>query len=307
MGQTSAIEWTDASWNPWQGCTKISDGCKFCYMFDGMARYGKDGSLVRRSAPPTFRLPLRRHRDGSYLIPPGAKCFTCSWSDWFHDAADAWRPEAWDIIRARPDVTFQIVTKRPERIADCLPADWGSGYKNVWLIITAESQKWLDVRIGHLLKVPAVVRGLSCEPLLGPIDLKLGQSEGDPTEAEPFRERADLLHWVIVGGESGHHARPMHPEWARGIRDQCQAAGVAFFFKQWGEFVPGVHETARGFQDGWIAPDGEFVHYAGGVESGAAEATRVGKKKAGRLLDGVEWSQFPTVEKLNRKESECLC
>ena len=180
MGLQTGIEWTatilpdgtvlpGATWNPWTGCTKVSEACAHCYMFTDMKRYGKDGSIVNRSKPPTFNLPLKKKRDGSFAIPPGSKVFTCSWSDWFHVKADPWRAEAWEIIRQRPDVIFQIVTKRTERIAECLPSGWGSGWPNVWLIATVENQEWADVRIPQLLSVPAVVHGLSCEPLLGPI------------------------------------------------------------------------------------------------------------------------------------------
>ncbi len=118
MGLQSHIQWTDATWNPWQGCTKISAGCAHCYMFSEMKRYGKEGSVVVRSAPATFRLPLKKTRGGAWAIPSGSRVFTCSWSDFFHELADAWRPEAWAIIKQRPDLIFQILTKRPERIRE---------------------------------------------------------------------------------------------------------------------------------------------------------------------------------------------
>lgn len=172
MGVATKIEWTDATWNPWQGCTKVSPACTNCYMFSDMKRYGRSPTDVRRSAPPTFNLPLRKNRAGEFVIPSGANVFTCSWSDWFHEAADEWRNDAWEIIRQRPDVTFQIVTKRTDRILNCLPDDWGDGWPNVWLIATVENQHWADIRIPQLLRVPSVIRGLSMEPLLGPIDLR---------------------------------------------------------------------------------------------------------------------------------------
>ena len=305
MGLLSNIEWTDATWNPWQGCTKVSEACDNCYMFSDLKRYGRDGSIVVRSKPPTFRLPLKRKRTGEYAIPPGLRVFTCSWSDFFHEKADRWRAEAWDIIRARTDVTFQIVTKRTKRIAKHLPPDWGDGWPHVWLIATAENQRWLDVRILDLLRVPAAVRGLSLEPLLGPVDVLSSREHYDAHEGLPacgfwhhpscpsycdfacggVEYMGKGIDWVIAGGESGHHARPMHPDWARVIRDQCQAAGVPFFFKQWGEWRPFSGDD-RGRQ----------IHRFDD-EAGTWMA-HVGKATAGRLLDGREWSEFPAAEVL---------
>ncbi len=304
MGTTTAIEWTATylpdgsvipgkSWNPWQGCTKVSPGCGHCYMFRDKRRYGQDPSTVVRSKDPTFYAPLK-------WAAPG-KVFTCSWSDWFHAAADPWRDEAWAIIRATPHLTYQILTKRPERIKPYLPADWGDGYPNVWLGTSVENQRW-TTRIDELLAVPARVRFLSCEPLLGLVDLErwlaYHDSNGEPT----FPRRDSGLHWVIVGGESGPDARPMHPDWARSLRDQCQAAGVAFFFKQWGEWapVPLERETWHDFLD-LTGKIGQCRMRADGTwhqdPRGPAPAIiqRVGKKAAGRLLDGREWNQYPTV------------
>jgi protein gp37 len=293
----TAIEWTDATWNPWQGCTKVSPGCEHCYMYRDLARYGKDPTVVRRSSPQTFDLPLKKNRHGEWAIPDGSKVFICSWSDFFHEAADGWREDAWDIIRERRGLTFQIVTKRVERVADHLPDDWRTGWDHVWLLATAENQAMADVRASQLSQVPAQIRGLSIEPLLGHIDLRFGDSEGVPTALEPFRERQWLIHWVICGGESGPKARPMHPEWARSIRNQCRAAGVPFFFKQWGEWVPSTPKDER-YIDGnaiggyWSAA-GKWVDWNQLGES--PFMVRVGKKSAGRSLDGLTWSQFPSL------------
>lgn len=296
MAENSKIEWTDATWNPWQGCTKVSPACTNCYMFTDMKRYGKDGAVVHRSARPTFSLPLRRKRGGEYKIASGSKVFTCSWSDWFHEKADEWRDEAWAIIRQRPDLTFQIVTKRTERIAQCLPADWCNGYENVWLIATVENQEWADRRIPELLSVPAVVRGLSIEPLLGPLDLRPALWLEDDYFRFRGAARPDWqdrhIHWVIVGGESGPKARALPPQWVRTLRDQCRAASVSFFFKQWGEWssevVPGtspnLDNLAPNQQVGW--GDGKTNH---------TRYTKVGKAAAGRLLDGSEWNEFPAL------------
>lgn len=265
VGENSKIEWTDATWNPWQGCTKISPACEHCYMFTDLKRYGRDGSIVVRSKPPTFNLPLKKKRGGEFAIAPGSKVFTCSWSDWFHKAADPWRPEAWEIIRQRPDVIFQIVTKRVDRIVDHLPADWGEGWPNVWIIATVENQEWADKRIRALIKTPAAVRGLSIEPLLGPVNLECALWNGECAKSSCAKGKVD---WVIVGGESGPHARPMHREWVRVIRNQCVSSGTAFFFKQWGEWLPP--------ENGAFWPE-----------------HRIGKKAAGRILDGREWNEFP--------------
>lgn len=222
MGDTTGIEWTNKTWNPWHGCTKVSPGCAHCYMFRDKTRYGQDPALVKRSAPGTFRSPLR------WKEP--ALVFTCSWSDFFHEAADAWRADAWEIIRQTPHLTYQVLTKRPERIAAHLPADWGDGWPNVWLGTSVESARWTH-RIQQLAEVPARVRFLSCEPLLGPVSIA-----------------SDLLpaiHWVIVGGESGPKARPMQLEWARALREQCRYAGISFFLKQLGGWPNArAHEQA---------------------------------------------------------------
>lgn len=218
MSAQTGIEWTDATWNPWMGCTKVSPGCAHCYMFRERERYGWDPSAVLRSRT-KFQDPLR------WKEP--RRVFTCSWSDFFHPDADAWRPEAWEIIRQTPHHTYQILTKRPERVLGHLPADWheersygGYGqaraWQHVWLGVSIENQRWVE-RIGRM---PAHCRlFVSCEPLLGPVDLSEWLSE---------------IGWVIAGGESGPNPRPTELDWLRALRDQCTAAGVPFFLKQLG-------------------------------------------------------------------------
>lgn len=224
MSEHTAIEWTEKTWNPWQGCTKVSPGCAHCYMYREKMRYGQDPETVIRSRPPTFNAPLR------WKEP--ALVFTCSWSDFFHQAADAWRPLAWDIIRNTPHLTYQILTKRPERIYAHLPEDWGEGWPNVWLGTSVESQRWTH-RLVDLLLVPAVVHFLSAEPLLGPLDLA-GYTDGSWIDEEGNAWPQHALDWVIVGGESGPRARPMDLDWVRALRDECAQEGVAFFLKQLG-------------------------------------------------------------------------
>ena len=206
MGKTRGIEWCDSSWNPWQGCHKVSPGCAHCYMFRDKIRYGQEPNTVVRSKPATFTAPL------TWKDP--LKIFTCSWSDFFIEEADAWRDDAWDIIRRTPRHTYQILTKRPENIANRIPIDWP--LPNVWLGVSLENNKFYD-RIRRLRYVRASVKFLSVEPLLGSVaDIPL-----------------DGIDWVIVGGESGPKARPMKIQWAREVRDKCVAAGIPFFFKQW--------------------------------------------------------------------------
>jgi protein gp37 len=169
---------------------------------------------------------------------------------------------------------------------------------NVQIGVTAENQKCAEERLPWLMQVPAAGRFLSCEPLLGPIDLRLGDSFGVPTAAEPCRELHWLLHWIIAGGESGQQARPMHPDWARSLRDQCQAAGVPFFFKQWGEWVPASESDDADSMLCRISMDGtrgNLVTLNSEQWKHASLMARVGKKKAGRLLDGREWNEFPTA------------
>lgn len=187
-------------------------------MFSGQERWGRNPAEVVRASRATFNMPL--------LLKEPSKIFTCSWSDFFISDADLWRDEAWDIMRRTPH-TYQVLTKRPQMIRkkgvyDRLPADWGDGYPNVWLGVSVENN---DVvwRVDELRKIPARVRFISYEPALGPLpDLNL-----------------DGIHWLIYGGESGHGRRPDKDEWAQEIAAKCEAAGVAFFFKQASAARPG--------------------------------------------------------------------
>jgi protein gp37 len=212
MGDATGISWTEATWNPWMGCTRVSAGCDRCYMFTEQRRYGHDPETVRRSRT-RFDAPLRWHEPK--LV------FTCSWSDWFHVDADPWRDEAWEIVRRCPQHTFQILTKRPGRIARHLPTGWGEGWSNVWLGVSVETDEFVS-RVRVLRDVPAALRFISAEPLLGPLpSLDLGG-----------------IGWVITGGESGPGHRPINPGWVREIRDACLSAGVSFHHKQWGGMRP---------------------------------------------------------------------
>lgn len=222
MGNESSIQWTQSTWNPWSGCVKVSAGCRFCYMYRDKERYGQDPSVVIRSKT-TFNNPLK-WKEGKII-------FTCSWSDWFIDSADDWRDEAWDVIKRTPHHTYQILTKRPERIIDHLPKDWGNGYENVWIGISAEDQDSYDKRIGYLSEIKAKVKFLSLEPLLSPINLHNKGINGAFLPSSP--------DWVIVGGESGNDTgkyryRPCELQWIYDIVSKCQELSIPVFVKQLG-------------------------------------------------------------------------
>lgn len=241
MGETTAISWTDATWNPWRGCHRVSPGCLNCYMYAGMRRFGNDPKSVVRAADVTFNAPHNWYNK---------RIFVCSWSDFFIEEADAWRVEVWEMIAfsywAAQGNVFQLLTKRPERIAECLPADWNAQHSlrecdntckvypcrhwpNVWLGVTAENQEMADRRIPILREIPAALRFVSVEPMLEPV-------------------RLDLMgiDWVICGGESGPKRRPFDLAWARDLRDQCQEAGVPFFYKQGSGLRPGEDHLLDG-------------------------------------------------------------
>jgi len=226
MGKKTAISWTSKTWNPWRGCTKLSPGCAHCYAERMMTRMEFDFSTVTRTK--TWADPLRWQAEAQ-ARGIQERVFTCSWSDWFHPAADPWRAEAWEIVCRCPNLIFQILTKRPELIPSRLPPDWGAGYPNAWLGVSVEDPAFL-YRLDALRQVQAAIRFISAEPLLASLGyLNLAG-----------------FHWVIVGGESGPGFRPMDHAWACEIRDQCHGSTsltvpersrrerehVAFFFKQ---------------------------------------------------------------------------
>ncbi len=222
--EESHIKWTNFTWNPWTGCKKISAGCKYCYMFRDGDRYGNDHHQIKKTTPSTFNKPLK--------INEPKMVFTCSWSDFFIEEADEWRDEAWDIIRKTPHLTYQILTKRPERITQCLPKDWNEGYPNVWLGVTVENQESVN-RAEILAKIPAQIRFISAEPLLGPLDLLT------PLNATLMQ----CFHWLIIGGESGnntgkHLYRPCKTDWiSQLIMDTTTHSEVKIFIKQTGTYL----------------------------------------------------------------------
>ncbi|MEW8253735.1 MAG: phage Gp37/Gp68 family protein [Candidatus Thiodiazotropha taylori] len=222
MAETTEIAWTDSTFNPWWGCTKVGPGCDHCYAEALDKRTGGShwglGTSPRILSADNWRKPHRWQRqaekDGSTR-----KVFCGSMCDWADKhAPEGQRDRLWQLIRQTSSLRWQLLTKRAPNIRKYLPDDWGNGYPNVWLGVTVENRKHGLRRLDVLREIPAKVRFLSIEPLLedlGNIDLT-------------------GIHWVIVGGESGHHARPMNPEWVWRIKDQCWWQGIPFFFKQWG-------------------------------------------------------------------------
>jgi protein gp37 len=301
MGKTS-IEWTDASWNPIVGCTEVSPGCANCYAarlaatrLKGTPAYSGLVKIIDVDAT-----PQRWHWNGDVRFLPERleeplhwrkprRIFVCDMGDLFHESvSDEWIDQVFAKVVDCQQHTFQILTKRAQRMHDYLcnvsadrirqhlngPGTLAWPWRNVWLGVSVENQHFAEERIPLLLSTPAAVRFISVEPLLGPLTF------APAFEVSKYPQALGRgIDWVICGGESGPNARPMHPDWARSLRDQCVAAGVPFFFKQWGEYVPcklccgneHVHESIR--------PDGVMA--------------KVGKKRAGRLLDGREWSEFP--------------
>ncbi len=242
MTTTSKIEWTEQTWNPTIGCTKISAGCKNCYAetmahrLQAMGTPGYENGFQLTMLPQRLNDPLLRNKPTTYFVN--------SMSDLFHDRIpDEYIEKVFDVIHKTPRHTYQILTKRAARMARFFKNR--EVPKNAWLGVSVENKKHGVPRIAHLRKVPAHIRFLSVEPLLEDV------GELDLTD----------IHWVIVGGESGPKARPMKPEWADSVREQCEEQDVAFFFKQWG---------------GW-----------------GADGKRRAKSANGRLLNGRTWDQMP--------------
>jgi protein gp37 len=298
MAEHSKIEWTDHTFNPWEGCQKVGPGCDHCYAeardnrFTGGKHWGP-GAPRRRTSAVNWRKPLAWDK-AAKEAGVRYRVFCASLADVFDNAVpQGWRDDLWALIEATPNLDYLLLTKRPGNIANMLPVpfDFDKHFPNVWLGCTVVNQAEADRDIPKLLAVPAVVRFLSMEPLLGPVDLRpwIGSQPYIPGASTHVGvdgyERQDIgggiidgIDWIIVGGESGPGARPMSPQWARDIRDQCIAAGVAFHFKQNGEWVS-VSEV-EGPGDHFKFPDGRTVR-------------RTGKKLAGRTLDGRTWDELP--------------
>ncbi len=363
MSDKTGIEWTDATWNPIRGCSRVSEGCRNCYAesvarrfsgpglpYEGLVRIGGDGKPHEWNGNIKF---VEEHLLDPLRWTKPRKIFVNSMSDLFHpNVTDEMLDRIFAVMALASWHTFQVLTKRPERMREYLTAhgrttrvynhaaciiegEWsrmspqmahhrssGEGWwplPNVWMGTSAEDQKTADERIPHLLQTPAWHHFISAEPLLGAVHLRpewlnvgsievkmdaaLYDSLGEDGRAryvqklqdEATRSGFNQLDWVIAGGESGRRARPMRPDWARSLRDQCAAAGVPFFFKQWGEWAP-----AWGAATHILSQKGELVEATHedprAWQLRTHEAIRrVGKKAAGHMLDGVEHHAFPAV------------
>lgn len=236
MGEASKIEWTDASFNPWVGCSKVSPGCDNCYAEVWAKRSGlvEWGEERRRTTAATWRVP-RRLEQLSAAAGVRTRVFCASLADVFDNwVPDEWRADLFKLIRETPHLDWLILTKRIGNAHVMLPKDWGLGYPNVWLGVTVVNQVEVDRDVPKLISTPARIRFLSCEPLLEEITFEARwMPYSDPAIHENWLERID---WVICGGESGAGARPMQWEWAEQLRGQCEALSVAFFMKQGSRF-----------------------------------------------------------------------
>jgi protein gp37 len=296
MGTNSKIEWCDHTFNPWEGCSKVSPGCAHCYAETRNARFGGGtapnwgpGAPRRRTSAQNWKQPLKWNREAAPGTRP--RVFCASLADWLDDEVPAlWLSDLLNLIRVCRNLDWLLLTKRPQNCGPRLEAvakeggigaqiasEWLAGRPmgNIWVGTTVEDQKRADERILMLVDIPARRRFLSCEPLLGPVDLQYAAFNG----ADSLTSIAGI-HWVICGGESGPGARPMHPDWARSLRDQCEAAGIPFFFKQWGEWLP-------------MDQIGDRSHARNHTTNGDCELMAVGKAAAGRFLDDVRHSAFP--------------
>jgi protein gp37 len=313
----SKIEWTQKTWNPVTGCSKVSQGCKNCYaenQWPRLAANPKQPDYFGRAFTDVKFHPNRLTAPFEWKKP--ARIFVNSMSDLFHESL-SWKSIGYvfAVMMLNPRHTFQVLTKRPERMQEFLtlggiadrvtlqaseicetfgvslpPTQLGAWpLPNVWLGVSVENQETAAHRIPYLLETPAAVRWISAEPLLGKIDIRrffierwlaAESSRLDDMKSLP-RDYDCAIDWLVCGGESGPKGRPMQAEWAQSLRDQCVAAGVKYFFKQWGVWLPPGQDGAPG--------DGQHLN-------ASDELVRIGKKAAGRLLDGVEWNQYPEAQ-----------
>lgn len=360
MADKTGIEWTDATWNPVTGCTEVSPGCDHCYAktfaerWRGTPGHHFENGFDVQLRPAMLDLPLRWRRPRRVFVNSMSDLFHAliptPWLAEFFAVMAATLRHTYQVLTKRhgrmrillndPDFVA-MVADRARGKADDVSFTWP--LPNVWLGVSTENQQWADIRIPSLLDTPAAIRFISAEPLLGPVDLtewigcphdSLSGIDQEPLDSPTKRWRCDQccasvldgtvtnvgLNWVIVGGESGRSARPMHPDWARSLRDQCQAAGVAFLFKQHGEWIEDVtHHPAEpeiGINEPFrvvnvppnhkdrnrcamhpagmtaLTPNNPFNPFHAGHPHWTA-MRRVGKKAAGRVLDGREWNGYP--------------
>ncbi|HEY0684684.1 MAG TPA: phage Gp37/Gp68 family protein [Steroidobacter sp.] len=337
MAENTKIEWADHTLNWWTGCEHISPACDHCYAETWAKRAGRNFAERKLTTDATRRKALKWEANAAAFEREHGRrqrVFVNSLADVFDNKVpQEWRDSLFDMIRATPSLDYLLLTKRIGNAKRMLPADWGSGYPNVWMGSTVVTQEEADRDIPKLLALPARVRFLSIEPMLGQISL-----DHEWLECERFEHSPDCnddlcalaagendcagkvveyprIDWVIAGGESSSKARPSHPEWFRALRDQCGAAGVAFFFKQWGSWWP-ISQMPDGVSDIYFDPKygrPKRDNYDNRPEPHPAETTvlqldgtqefafppgaitcyRVGKMISGRLLDRCEHNEFP--------------
>lgn len=283
MAAQTKIEWTDSTFNPWIGCTKIAPACDHCYAAAIDKRTGGDhwGNVPRRrTSEANWKQPRQWQRKASEFFAEHGRrrrVFCASMADVFDNQVPvAWRDDLWLLIRATPDLDWLLLTKRPQNIDKMLPAFWDEVKGHVWLGTTVEDQRHAAINIPYLCQHDAAVRFISYEPALGPIEI--------PNYLRHLPNYdSHHIDWVIAGGESGPHARPSDPAWFRSLRDQCTSAGVPFLFKQWGEW---------GDADALAGEELEHFDVLGRTAPGVV---RVGKNAAGRHLDGQLHDGFPRV------------
>lgn len=243
-------------WNPWHGCIKISEGCEHCYMYYLDRLRDRRGDLITRNKA-GFKYPLAKDRYGAYKVKSGEHLRVCLTSDFFLEQADPWRSEAWDVMRARRDVVFHLLTKRPQRVADNLPPDWGDGWEHVSLSVTAENQRRADERIPILLRLPFKHKGVMCAPMIGAVDLSAYFAEGQ-------------IEQVLCGGENYDGARPCHYDWVHALHEQCKAHDVQLCFFETGTVfvkdgktyrMPDKHTQSKMAYRSGLSVPGRAVNY----------------------------------------------
>jgi len=282
MGKESKIEWTHHTFNPWWGCIRVSPACKHCYADTWAKRLGADlwsaKSERRFFTDAHWNEPIKWNREA---VTQGVRrrVFCASMADVFENRRelDLHRERLWRLIEVTPQLDWLLLTKRIEHVRMLAPwkARWPA---NIWLGTSTENQRWFEKRVHHLLEHDAAVRFVSAEPLLGSMDMSQW--------LQPVGSSICGINWVIAGGESGPKSRLMNPLWPERLRDQCLVADVPFHFKQWGHWAPEqlIEET--------VAARAESMEVRGAGGS-RIRMVKVGKVKAGRILDGSTWDQFP--------------
>lgn len=333
MAAETKIEWTDSTWSPWWGCTKVSAGCTNCYA-EALDRRTKGGGghwgagAPRRVMSDThWRQPVKWNR-AALAAGVRRRVFPSMCDPFDVEAPASERARFFELIEQTRDLDWLLLTKRPELILEMIPARWRSAFPaNAWVGTSVENQAAADVRVPELLAVPASLLFLSCEPMLGSVNLRgfpfsggyrvdalTGRTHGYDIRGARFQGavRTNRIGWVIAGGESGFGARPLHPEWVRSLRNQCQDARVPFLFKQWGEWRPAPKQMTaiRPFSCAGFVSEIGTVQTSSGIPARFTVAypsdsrddvglvdilDRVGKKRAGRELDGRVYDEMPEV------------